>query len=348
MNFINREIESDSPGIQYVVVTHDSTLWNYVGGFASISPARPLQESTTMMIYSMTKTITAAAILQLVDDGKISLDDPISKYLADIPYTSEITIRHLLSQTSGIPNPVPLKWVHLVEEHSNFDDHLALQSILKQYPELKFTPGMKCAYSNISYWLLGEIIKKISGIRYEDYVRQNIFRRLQIPDSEIDFLIPVEENHSKGYLPRWSLMNLLKSFVIDKKFIGEYEDKWLRTNDHYLNGPAFGGVVASAEAISIFLRDMLSDHSRLFSAKTKQLFFEQQKSNDGKKIEMTLGWHMGNFNGIQYFYKEGGGGGFHSEMRIYPKQRTASVVISNNTSYDVKKFLNIADKEFIR
>lgn len=346
-DFISRELESNEfPGIQYLVLNADSTLFSYAGGSADIAAARPVQENTTLMIYSMSKTITAAAILQLVEQGKISLQDPITKYLTDIPYGKEVTIRHLLSQTSGIPNPIPLRWVHLVDEHPQFDEHAALQEILKENAELDFVPGKKYAYSNISYWLLGYLIEKASGTSYEDYVRQKIFQRLNITPNEIDFVIPSSQHHAKGYLPKWSFLNLFKSFVIDSKFVGEYEDGWLHINDHYLNGPSFGGIVGSARAIGVFLQDQLRDSSQLFARQTKALFFEQQKNNDGEPIDMTLGWHIGRSDGLQYFFKEGGGGGFHSEMRVYPSHGIASVVIANNTSFDAKGFLNTVDREF--
>jgi D-alanyl-D-alanine carboxypeptidase len=347
-DFVSRETENDSPGIQCVVVNAESTLFSYAGGFASITPPRPLQAGTTMMIYSMSKTITAAAILQLVERRTISLDDPVTKYLPGIPYGKEVLIRHLLSQTSGIPNPIPLQWVHLVEEHSTFNEDSVLQAVLSVNSELDFAPGKKYAYSNISYWLLGKVISTVSGKSYEDFVRFNIFRKLNIPSNEIDFEIPSKENHAKGYLPKWSFLNLFKSFVIDSRFIGEYEDGYLHVNDHYLNGPAFGGIVATARAIGGFLQDQLADSSRLLSDETRRLFFEQQIRNDGTRIDMTLGWHIGHNDGVRFLFKEGGGGGFHSEMRIYPAQRIASVVIANNTSFDAKNFLNIVDEEFLK
>lgn len=343
-----RKLESNEfPGIQYLVLNADSVLFSYNGGSADIAAGRPVREPTTMMIYSMSKTITAAAILQLVEQGKISLDDPLIKYVTDIPYGKDVTVRQLLSQTSGIPNPIPLKWVHLVEEHHQFDEQVALQNIIKENANLDFAPGKKYAYSNISYWLLGNVVAKVSGSTYEDYVRQNIFRRLNIPASEIDFVIPSRRDHATGYLPKWSFLNLFKSFVIETKFIGEYENGWLHIKDHYLNGPSFGGIVASAHAIGLFLQDQLQDSSKLFSAQTKQWFFEQQRNNDGELIAMTLGWHIGANNGTRYFFKEGGGGGFHSEMRVYLAERIASVVIANNTSFDAKAFLNAVDGEFL-
>lgn len=348
-DFINRRLNAgDSPGIQYVMVGPDSTLFEYAGGWANVEERTPMSSSTTMMLYSMTKTIIAVAVLQLVEQGAISLDDPVTLYHTNIPYTDHITIRHLLSQTSGIPNPIPLKWVHLVEEHPTFNEDAALAKILADNTELDFLPGEKYAYSNISYWLLGKVIEKASRLPYQEYVRQHVLRKLHVPEHEADFVIPSIDHHSKGYLPKWSFLNLFKSFVIDSKFFGEYEDGWLHVKNHYLHGPSFGGMVASSRSVGIFLQDQLHEQSLLFNQQTKSLFFEQQKSNKGKLIAMTLGWHIGVEDSIKYFFKEGGGGGFHSEMRIYPSRQRASVVISNNTSFNVKDFLNTVDKQFFK
>ena len=340
--------ENEFPGIQYLVVDKDTTLFSYAGGIADIAANRAMRDNTTMMIYSMTKTITAAAVLLLVERGEIALEDPVTRYLPDIPYGKEVKIRHLLSQTSGIPNPIPLRWIHLAEEHAHFDQQAALREILEENPELDFTPGDRFAYSNISYWLLGYVIEKASGTGYEEYVRRNVFRKLAIPEAEIGFVIPSPEHHAKGYLPKWSLMNIFKSFVVDSRFAGDYEDNWLHVYDHYLNGPSFGGVIGTAHAIGIFLRDQLQDTSRLVSPETKALFFQQQKDNQGQPIPMTLGWHIGSVDGVQFFFKEGGGGGFRSEMRIYPSAGIASVVMVNNASFNPGAFLKNVDREFFK
>ncbi len=348
-DYIARELESSEfPGVQYCVFGPDSLIFSYAGGVADVAEGTPVLENTTMMAYSMTKTITAAAILQLCEQEKIALDDPVIKYLSDIPYDSGVTIRHLVAHTSGIPNPIPLRWVHLVKDHPSFDERAALREVLNENDQLDSDPGEEYSYSNIGYWLLGFVVEEATGTGYEDYVRQHIFRQLNIPETEIDFVIPSGDRHAEGYLPEWSFLDLLKSFVIDEEFIGEYEDGWLHINDHYLNGPSYGGIVTSARAIGLFLQDQLRDEPRLFSPETKRLFFERQKNNDGKPIQMTLGWHIGVENGIRYYFKEGGGGGFHSEMRVYPDHLIATVVIANNTSFDAGGFLNAADGEFLK
>jgi CubicO group peptidase (beta-lactamase class C family) len=108
------------PGIQYVVVDEQSIRFEYIGGRRDIGANLPVTEKTTFMASSSTKALTAAAILQLVERGRIGLDKSLSAYYPDHPYGDQVTIRHLLNQTSGIGNPAPVKWLHtVVQERKN-------------------------------------------------------------------------------------------------------------------------------------------------------------------------------------------------------------------------------------
>ncbi|HEU4382117.1 MAG TPA: serine hydrolase domain-containing protein [Anaeromyxobacteraceae bacterium] len=339
--------DGDSPGIQYVVVGPASTLFESAAGWADLAARRPLEQGTTMMAYSMTKTITAVAVLQLVERGALALDSPVKSLLPDIPYGERLTVRQLLDQTSGIPNPIPLKWVHLPEEHATYDEQAMLARRLAENPALRFAPGERYAYSNISYWLLGRLVEKASGLPYQKYVRANVFDRLGLSAAEIGFAIPDRARHAKGYLPKWSLSSLLKPFLLDRKFVGEYEESWLHVKDNYLDGAAFGGIVTSARAMGRFLQDQLAAESALLGPEGRRLLFEQQRNGAGELVETTLGWHVAP-QGRGYFFKEGGGPGFHAEMRVDPSARIGSVAIANNGSFDVKGFLDRADREFTR
>ena len=335
----------NDPGVQYVVVNKNTTHFSFSSGLADIKNKIPLSTRHTMAVFSMTKTLTAIAVLQLVEQGEIKLNNQASQYI-DHPYDSEITIKQLLSHTAGIPNPIPLKWIHLDNNHKTFDEKNALSQVLANNAEPDALPGEEYGYSNIGYWLLGQIIEKVSGKSYSDYVNENIFKPLNMKQDEIGFNISDVNNHAKGYLKKYSFMNLMKSFILDENILGEYEGAWLHINNVYLNGPAFGGAIGSATAFSRILQSLLNENSILLGIKVKQQMYAQQKTSSGKTIEMTLGWHIGELNGINYYFKEGGGAGFHCEMRIYPEQGIASVIMVNKTNFKPKKVLDHIDKEF--
>ena len=97
----------NTPGLQYYFFDKDSIIYSYEGGLADIINQQKVTENTTFNAYSVTKTFTALSILQLTEKGMFGLDDPVSDYLPDFPYPKTITIRHLLTHSSGIPNPLP-------------------------------------------------------------------------------------------------------------------------------------------------------------------------------------------------------------------------------------------------
>ena len=334
------------PGVQYVVANKDTIVFSHSSGLADIKNKTPLIQRHTMAAFSMTKTITAIAVLQLVEREKIKLNDQVSQYI-EHPYDSAITISQLISHTAGIPNPIPLKWVHLASQHKKFDEKKALSQVLSDNDESDALSGEQYAYSNIGYWLLGEVIEKVNGQHYSDYVKENIFKPLNLTKDDIGFQISNLNNHAKGYLEKYSFMNLIKSFVIDDYVWGEYEGSWLHINNVYLNGTALGGAIGTATAFSRILQDLLNDHSVLLGKKVKQYLYTQQKTKSGENIDMTLGWHIGKLNDIRYYYKEGGGAGFHCEMRIYPNHNLATVIMLNRTSFNTRENLNKLDSHFI-
>jgi len=333
---------ANEPGIQYVVVNSDSVVFEYSFGQADIKNNIALSTSHTMSSFSMTKTLTAIGILQLVEQHRIKLTDRASQYVKH-PYNSEITIKQLLSHTSGLPDPIPLKWVHLAKNHNAFNEKKALEKVLLDNPKASSLPGENYGYSNIGYWLLGMVIEEISGLSYADYINKNIFKPLNLSKNEIGFIVAREDNHAKGYLKKYSFMNLLKSFLIEDTTWGEYEGSWLHINNVYLNGPAFGGAIGSAKAFSRILQSLLSETSVLLGSNVKQHLYSQEKTNSGKEVDMTLGWHIGELNEMKYYFKEGGGAGFHSEMRIYPDANLASVLMVNRTSFNTRKQLSNLD-----
>ena len=337
----------NGPGLQYVVVDNASTIFEYSTGLSDISTNKSLELHQTLAAFSMTKPLTAIAILQLVERNRLDLDDKLSDIIQH-PYDHGVTIAQLLAHTSGIPNPIPLKWVHLVEDHAGFDESLALTAVLKKHNNIDSKPGVKYKYSNIGYWLLGKVIEQVSGLDYPTFIQKNIFSPLELTSADIGFLLADEESHAKGYLKKWSLMDIAGRFLIDVGVYGSNEGNWIRIKNLYPNGPSFGGAIGTARSFSVVLKDLLSRQSRLLGPTGKQLLYSQQSVASGKKIDMTLGWHIRQLDKMTYFYKEGGGAGFCCEMRVYPEAGLASVLMLNRTSFNFKKNLSALDRLFVQ
>jgi len=211
-----------------------------------------------------------------------------------------------------------------------------------------FRRELKYGYSNIGYWLLGSIVERASGQSFPSYVGEHVLRPLRIAPQELGSVIPDYRDHAKGYVEKYSWMNLVKRLVIGSELIGGEEGRWVHLNDHYVNGAAFGGLVGNARGFGKFLQDQVRPQSALLGDAARQLFYAPQRSRDGKSLPMTLGWHIGIAGGARFFHMEGGGGGFHSMMRVYPSFGTATVVMTNTTGFDVSKLLDALDSRFLR
>jgi CubicO group peptidase (beta-lactamase class C family) len=336
-----RTWRSRTPGLQYVAVTADGIAAEHAAGWADVADRTPMTASTTMMAYSMTKAVTAVAVLQLVEAGRVGLDDPVDRHVEGLPYGRAVRVRHLLSHTSGIGNPIPLRWVHPARAHAGYDEDAALAAVLRANPRLSFAPGTRYRYSNIGYWLLGKVVEHASGGPFADYVDAHIVRPLGIATRELGFAAADPATHATGYLERYSLLNLVKGLVLERDLIGPPSGRWVEIRPHHVNGAAFGGLVGTAGAFGRFLQDQLRDRSLLIGPESKRLLYEPSLAVPGLTIPMTLGWHVAETRAGRCFYKEGGGGGFRCLMRLYPERGLGAVVMANATAFPVHRLLDV-------
>lgn len=334
------------PGIQYVVVNPAHVVFDYAGGWADLARERPMKPSTTLMAYSMSKPVTAAAVLRLADQGALALDEPVSRYVGSVP-SGSATVGQLVTHTGGLPNPIPLRWVHRVEEHSGFDERAALRERLARSARKCSPPGRGYRYSNLGYWLLGSTVEAVTGMAFETYVSDHVLAPLGIAPAEMGYGIPDGENHAAGYLEKYSFLNLVKRLVLDGEFIGRYEGRWVRIAGHFVDGPAFGGLVGTARGFGTFLQDQIRPRSALLSEGTRTLMHRTAHTGDGAEIPMTHGWHVATLDDVRCLFKEGGGGGFHSMMRIYPERGIGTIAMTNATAFDVGALMDRLDRHIL-
>ncbi len=348
-NILQEQIESNkTPSVQYVIFDKDSIIHRFKGAYADIKNKVEISEDTTYNAYSVTKTFTALAILQLAEQGKIIIDNSVKEYFEEFPYSKDITIRQLLNHSAGIPNPIPLSWVHLLEEHESFDKNKFFVPIFDKNRKVKSNPNQKFAYSNLGYVLLGQLIEKVSGITYEDYIRNNILEPLGIKDNEMDFVIHRYDKHAKGYHKKYSLSNFVLNFMIDKsKLINATEGRWNSFKTIYVNGSSYGGLIGNINSFMKYIQELLQENCKLIKDEYKEKLFIENHTNEGKATGMCLSWFKGQLCGSEYFCHAGGGGGYYCEIRIYPKKGLGSVIMFNRTGMSDERFLDKLDKYFI-
>ncbi|HYN03395.1 MAG TPA: serine hydrolase [Vicinamibacteria bacterium] len=189
---------ADRPGAAVIVVKDGRTLFRKAYGMADLELGVTLQPDMVFRLGSITKQFTAAAILMLAEEGKLSLQDPIEKHLVGYPTQGHvITIEHLLTHTSGIQSYTDMPgWMT-----SRIQGPMTVTELVDGFKKepMQFAPGEKWAYNNSGYILLGAIVEKASGKTYEAFVRERIFQPLGMTASYYDRTEPIIPKRAPGY-----------------------------------------------------------------------------------------------------------------------------------------------------
>ena len=177
----------DLPGAALVVMRHGEVVYAKAHGLANVELGVANTLGTKLRLASVTKSFTALAVLQLVEQGRLGLDDPLAKYVPDFRGGDRITLRHLLSHSSGIPDFV------------GFDEAKSLP--------LEFAPGERLNYSNTGYVALGRVLAAVTGKSYEEHLRAALFEPLGMADTGCDRRETIETARASGYLFTPGLVN---------------------------------------------------------------------------------------------------------------------------------------------
>ncbi len=320
------------PGLTLMVVKNGKMLKATTYGVANLEHKIPTKFSTVYELASISKTITAMAIMQLVEQGKVSLDSSISKYIFGVPSThSPILIRHLLSHTSGIPqshfNVSKLYYPSILR----YTVKEQLEDLFRQ--ELKFPAGEGYQYSNGGYFLLGQVIANASGLSYENYIRKNILDRALMSHSGFINADSVVLNRAQTYTKR---NGKLVRFTLELT--------------QSVDGNSFGGLVSTVGDL-LQLNMALLD-GKIISMKSLELMmtpeaYKSKKSFDpANPSEIGLGWFVTDVNGKKYIEHAGHTGGVVVNC---PQEKFSLVLLSNlamgyemigDKGYDVKQLAN--------
>jgi D-alanyl-D-alanine carboxypeptidase len=329
-----------SPGAQYIAVNSIDILSECYAGYADILTKKPVTTESTFNCFSITKTVTAAAVMLLAEQNKIQLTDIVNPMFSEFSFEYPFTIGQLVSHQAGFPDPIPISWIHLASEDGTFDENGFLDKIIMKHSKQKYKPGTKFSYSSVGYMLLSLIIEKFSGQPYASYISKNILSKLN-GSGVLDFGISNEQLHSTGYHPRFSITNLILGFFFDrKKFISNNSGNWTSFNNFYVNGKAYGGLIGNVRGLASYLQLYLSGEMFESSEKLKNMFTEQ-------KPGMAYSWFTGKLNGENYVCHAGGGGGYYCEIRIYPSLKIASAMLRNKSSFGDLRLLDKVDTRTI-
>jgi CubicO group peptidase (beta-lactamase class C family) len=315
-------------GAQYLAVTAAETLVDVQVGAADAAASRPMERATWQMAYSITKAITAIATLRLVDSGVVSLDRPLSHYFSGHPYGDGVLVRQLLANTAGVPSPAPLSWFTV--EGEPLDRKGRLRDQLRAHPRLTAAPGARYLYTNLGYWLLEEVIQSASGMDFAEYVQRQIFGPVGTAH-QIGFAPPDKEQMAIGHAARFRPLGILLRAMTNARYWAQPAGRWRRAARVVPFGRSYGGLFCPAAALAPVLADLLRPRPELLSPSSRDAMFEPQHIADGRPTGSALGWVCGALGQARYFGKQGGGLGFHGNVRVYPDLGLATVLLANTT-----------------
>lgn len=301
--------KADAPGATVIVVKDGKPVLRKAYGMADTAKGVKMTPEMAMRLGSITKQFTAAAILLLQEEGKLSVDDDITKHLPDYPGKGKkITIEHLLTHTSGIPSYTGKSgYVQTMAQ-----DMTVAQMIdsFKNDP-LEFEPGSRYRYNNSGYFLLGAIIEKISGQSYAGFLEQRIFKPLGMHDTYYEGLgnskAPVAAGHSRG-----------------EKGFGPARP--LSMTQPY----AAGALVSTVDDLARW--DAAIGAGRLLKPASWQRAFMPYRLSDGKATEYGYGWDIDKLQGETAIGHGGAINGFATYALRFPDQKAYVVVLANSDS----------------
>lgn len=335
------------PGLSVAVAKGSRVVWKRGFGFADLATSTPAGPATSYLWFSMTKIVTATAVLRLAESGDLDLDAPVSEYFASFSVVSHpvpVTVRNLLSHSSGLANPLPLRWVRPAGTPAP-DQRTFVNCLLARHRKLKFAPGERASYSNLGYLVLGEVISEVADAGYEEYVRDEILLPLGMNQTGFSYPgLAGPREAARAYQPLWRPLTPLVRAALPRGIVGPRYGRYVTFNPFYVNGAAYGGLVGPVdEAIRFVLLHLNgggSDGTWLLSPESVAVM--QRINPRGGKRDFGLGWFRSREarEGRPAFVKHlGGGAGFWNVMRLYPEEALGVVMMGNTTSYDHESIL---------
>lgn len=289
-----------------LIVHKGKVLLHKAYGVRNAATKAPNDTATRFPLLSITKSFTAALLLKLQEQGKLSVNDKLSQYFPQFPNGDQITLHHLLTHTSGLFN-----YTELIDEG---DSALVCHPVPKQRiidlirdKPLAFTPGQQFSYCNSGYFLLGLVIEKVTSKPYEQNMRELILQPLGMNHSGFDFINLPAQNRALGY----------------DTLTAVYASPYPHPDSTVLY--AAGGLYSTTGDMLQWAKAV--GKGQLLSAHSWQMAFTPQLNSYG------YGWETNQFGGKPYLRHSGGYPGFMAEFVYYPKEDLTIVLFNNFGNY---------------
>lgn len=308
----------DTPGIAFGLIKDDTIVYADAHGVKSLDTKEPMTTSSLFHMASVSKPFVATAIIQLMEQGKIDLDQKLIHYLpyytmADERY-KDITIKHMLTHTSGIPNIDDYEW-----DKPQYDDGAAERYSRSQKPfKLDFTPGERYSYSNPAFDILCDVIAKTSGMMFEDYMKKNIFE-------------PIGMKNSTFFKP-----DVPKNLATQPHVLGDSLQIVVSEIYPYNRRHAGSSTLHSnVEDMLLWARVYLNKGSingkQIFSKESYELLTNVHSPEGQRKV--CLSWFLGKMNDSEIYNHSGQDTGYKTFFGFMPDEKSAVVMMANTDKF---------------
>ena len=301
------------PGISIAIVQNGHPVWSSGFGLADLEDSAPATSFTLYRLGSISKPITAIAILQLYERGKLDLDAPVQKYCPAFPQKdSPITSRQLLAHLSGVRHyngkgDVP-------EDSARHFTSMEESLQLFASDPLLSKPGAQFHYSTYGYTLLGCVLEGAASQKYVDYVRENVFRPAAMDHTQADDFFAIVPHRTRWYHR-------------DKS--GAVHNAGVLDSSYKIPG---GGLISSADDMANFEAAILA--GKLLKPATQELMWTLPHITDGAPTKYALGWGIADKFGLHLIGHDGGQQGTSTAILLAPQKSAAVVVLTNMDNQD--------------
>lgn len=322
--------QPNTPGCGLGIIKNGELVYAKGYGFANLEYDIPNSSKSVFRIGSTSKQFTAACIVLLAEQGKLSLEDTLKNIFPDFPdYAKKITIRQLLNHTSGIRDYLQLAYLKGLREDDYYTDGDIMDWLTNQ-TDLNFEPGEEFLYSNSGYWLLSRIVEKISGINMAQYAEKEIFKPLGMENTHFhNDHNKIVKNRASGYIP--------------------IDDENFQISMTTLNMIGDGGIFTTIEDIKKW--DDAFYGSEVLSESFWANMTKQGVLNSGKEIGYASGLSIGQYKGLKTIRHGGAFVGFRAELLRFPEQKVSIAIFANRGDANPSRIANeVADiilKEFL-
>ncbi len=309
--YLKTELSSTRiPGMAVCVVRRGNVVLAKGYGFANMELSVPASEHTIFELASLTKPFTAGAIMMLVEEGRLSLEDRLPKYFAGAPPSwTNVSVEHLLRHTSGFGDFFSIpelrsKSGFAWEREIEMPDFLP---ILFRVP-IQSEPGEKWSYSNLGYYLLGLIIEKVSGESYEDFLKRRVLEPLHMTETRRMSRMAIVPERASGYT---------------------WYDQVLRNAAYTSVSWAYseGGLVSSASDLAKVEEGFFGE--KLLTRPTLERMWQPSRLTDGTVANYGIGWNVGSDPRRRQVYHSGNKPGFAAIIHRYLDESLTVVVLAN-------------------